>query len=152
MYRIVRVSTSDYRSYRYVYSNIQYSYFKKGEEKGYLKDIVRQEIEKTLIGKGEFLDKIEDPCNELYFFEVDGNIQGFAELTFDEYFCNIYEFTVFEHNKGWGTIFFDEIYKIIKAHGTKKMILYCPFGGARIFWQKKGFSFVRDNFFQKNVR
>ncbi len=152
MYRLIRLTSQDYRNYRKVYSNIKYSFFKKGEEKPYLVSKVREALMAQIKGKGDYLSDIEDPNQELYFLEIDGNIQGFVQLIFHHNFCNIYEFAVFEHYKGWGTLLYDEVLKIVREKGLRWIKLYCPFDGAKVFWLKKGFSPRANNLFEKRIK
>lgn len=151
MYRIIRVTSGDYRNFRRAYSKIEFSFFKKGEEQPHISAAIREMTQFSIKGKGEFLDEIENPKNELYFFEVDENIEGIAELIFDGKECNIYQFSVFQHGKGWGTIFYKEVLKIIKEHGCKKITLWFPYERAQVFWKKQGFSSKPKAFFERKI-
>lgn len=95
MHRIVRITSNDYRNYRRTYSKIEYSFFKKGEENPWITRTVREMIQGAIKGKGEFLDEVEDPERELYFFEVDNEIQGIFELIFYVKFFNKYFITFY---------------------------------------------------------
>ena len=151
MYRLIRIASDDYRNFRRAYSKIEYSFFKKGEEQPHISATIRKMTQSSIKGKGEFLDHVENPNNESYFFEVDGNIEGIAELIFKDKGCHIYQFSVFQHGKGWGTILYNEVLKIIKEHGCKRINLWCPYEGAQIFWKKQGFSFRQKDFFEKKI-
>lgn len=151
MYRLVRVTSNDYRNFRKAYSKIEYSFFKKGEEQPLINKQVREMIQFAIKGKGEFLNDIENPNNELYFLEIDGEIQGIVHLIFFNNVCNIYQFAVFEHFKGWGSLFYEEVLKIIKDHKCKRIILWCPYEGAQVFWKKKGFLPQPKFYFEKKV-
>ena len=152
MYRLRRITPNDYRDFRRAYSRIEYSFFKKGEEEPGLARQVREMIQFAIKGKGEFLNWVEDPKNELYFFEIDGEIQGIVELVFDNTTCDIHQFAVFEQCKGWGTKFYEEVLKIIKEHNCRKITLWCPYDGAQIFWRKQGFTPRPKCFFEKKVK
>ena len=151
MNRLVRITSEDYRNFRRAYSKIEYSFFKKGEEQPWITKQVREMTEAAIKGKGEFLDEVENPKNELYFLEIDGEIQGIVELIFSQQVCDIYQFAVFERGKGWGTKFYEEVLKIIKEHNCKKITLWCPYEGAQFFWQKQGFSAKPKAFFEKRI-
>lgn len=151
MYRLVRITSNDYREFRRAYSKIEYSFFKKGEENPLISQAVREMIQSAIKGKGEFLDEVENPNNELYFFEVDNEIKGIVELIFSQNVCDIYQFAVFEHGKGWGTTLFKEVLTIIKNHNCKKITLWCPYEGAQIFWLKNKFSSKPNFFFERRV-
>lgn len=153
MYRLIRITSDDYRNFRRVYSKIEYSFFKKGEEQPEVIKTIMEMTQNFIKGKGEFLDEVENPNNELYFFTIDGKIQGIVELIFSQNSnsCNIYQFAVFEHGKGWGTIFYQETLKIIKEHNSKKISLWCPYDGAQIFWRKQGFVPKQNNLFEKRI-
>lgn len=119
-------------------------------------EVIKTVMEMTqnfIKGKGDFLDEVENPNNELYFFKVDDEIQGIVELIFSQNpnSCNIYQFAVFEHGKGWGTIFYQETLKIIKQHNCNKISLWCPYEGAQIFWRKQGFLPKENNIFEKRI-
>lgn len=151
MYRLVRITSNDYRNFRRAYSRIEYSFFKKGEEQPWVTKQVREMTQEAIKGKGEFLDEVENPKNELYFLEIDGEIQGIVELIFSGQVCDIYQFAVFERGKGWGTKFYEEVLKIIKEHHCKKITLWCPYEGAQFFWKKQGFSSKPKAFFEKRI-
>jgi len=102
-------------------------------------------------GKGDFLNEVEDPERELYFFEVDGETQGIVELIFSQNVCTIYQFAVFEHGKGLGTILYKEVLKIIQDHQIRKITLWCPYDGAQIFWRKQGFKPKSNFVFEKRA-
>ena len=152
MYCLVRITSNDYREYRKAYSKIQYSFFKKGEEDYNIINTVTEGIQSCIKTKSEFLKHVEAKKNELYFFYVEDEIQGIAELIFDGEMCNILEFAVFKHGQGLGTALYEEILKIIKMHKSKKIILYCPFEGAQVFWYKKGFSIDKKWIYKKKVK
>ena len=151
MFRLIRITSEDYRNFRRAYSKIEYSFFKKGEENPWIAKQVREMTQWAIKTKMEFLDEVKNPNKELYFFEVDGEIQGITELIFSKKECNIYEFAVFQHGKGWGKILYEEILKIIQEHHSKKITLWCPYDGAQVFWIKQGFSPRPKGFFQKSV-
>lgn len=141
MYRLIRITSNDYRDFRKAYSKINYSFFLKGEEQPLLSQQINKMIQFAIKGKGEFLDEVENPNNELYFFEIDGEIQGIIELIFStNNICDIYQFAVFEQGKGWGSLFYQEVLKIIKEHHCRKITLWCPYDGAQVFWRKQGFN------------
>ncbi len=101
MYRLIRITSNDYRNFRKAYSKINYSFFLKGKEQPLLSKQINEMTQSAIKGKGEFLDEVEDPKNELYFFEMDGEIQGIVELVFfSNNVCNIYQFAVFKNGKG----------------------------------------------------
>lgn len=154
MHELVRVTTKDYRNYRRCYERIEYSFCKKGEETPNLSKMISEMTKPFLPGKGEFLNHVENPCRELYFYKIDGEIEGYVELIFKKEVCKIYQFSVYQHGKGWGSSLFDEIMKIIKTHRCKKIHLWCPYEGAQQFWLKKGFSRMsfKSDFFKKNVK
>ena len=139
MNRLVRITSNDYREFRRAYSKIEYSFWKKGEENRHLSKIIRETIQFAIKNKSEFLKDVEDPNKELYFFTVDGEIQGIVELIFSKGTCNIYQFAVFHHGKGWGSVLFQETLRVIKEHKVNKITLWCPYEGAQIFWRKQGF-------------
>lgn len=151
MHRLVRVTSDDYRDFRRAYSKIEYSFFKKGEEQPSITKAVREMTQGTIKTKMEFLEEVNNPNNELYFFEVDGEIQGIVELIFCKKECNIYQFAVFEHLKGLGTTFYQEVLNIIKEHKSKKITLWCPYEGSQMFWLKNGFYPKYGGFFQKKI-
>lgn len=153
MYRLIRITSDDYRNFRRVYSKIEYSFFKKGEDQQWIIKAIKEMTQSAIKGKGEFLDEVENPNNELYFFTIDGEIQGIVELIFSQNSnsCDIYQFSVFEHGKGWGTIFYRETLKIIKEHNCKKISLWCPYEGAQIFWRRQGFVPKQNNIFEKRI-
>ncbi|MBE5819820.1 MAG: GNAT family N-acetyltransferase [Clostridiales bacterium] len=152
LHRLVRITSNDYREYRRAYTRIEYSFFEKGKADPFNSDEMKEMMKEGIKGKGEFLDFVENPKNELYFFEVDNEIQGITVLTFSQNSCIIDQFSVFEKGKGLGTILYNEVLKIIKQHKCKRIELWCPFVGAQIFWRKKGFSLkTKDGFFGKRV-
>lgn len=140
-YRLIRATSADYRIYRKAFEKIEYSFFRKGEEdSSRTKEIMKNTFNLSpILGKGEYLDLIESPSNEVYFFRVDGNVIGIVILVFSETICTIKNFSVFEHGKGLGTLMFQETLNIIKFHQSKKIVLWCPYDGAQIFWKKMGF-------------
>lgn len=152
MYRLTRITSNDYRNFRRAYSRIEYSFFKKGEEQPGVAMQVRKMIQFAIKGKGEFLNWVEDSKNELYFFEIDGEIQGIVELVFSENVCDIHQFAVFEHGNGWGTLLYKEVLEIIKEHKCTKITLWCPYEGAQVFWRKQGFTPKPKFFFEKKVK
>lgn len=155
-HRLLRLTSNDYRNFRRAYSRIRYSFCENEEENKAAIDLAcRFATETNTRTRGEFLNDVENPNREMYFFMVDGEIQGFFELIFKDKVCDIFEFAVFEHHKGWGSILFEEAYKIIKERECVKIELVCPFEGAQIFWQKKGFKAMYRNqqlIFRKKVR
>ena len=152
MHRLVRITSNDYRNFRRAYEKIDYSFFKKGEEEPWVSEQVRELNKNFIKGKGEFLDEVENPKKELYFLEVDGEIKGIVELIFEPDFCNIYQFSVFEHGKGLGTTFYQEVLKIIQEHKSRKIVLFCPYEGAECFWRKQGFKQKSNAFFEKRIK
>lgn len=153
MYRLIRITSNDYRNFRRAYSKIEYSFFKKGEEQPEVVKTIMEMTKNSIKGKGEFLDEVENPNKELYFFKVDDEIQGIVELIFSQNSnsCNIYQFAVFEHGNGWGTIVYQETLKIIKEHNCKNISLWCPYEGAQIFWRKQGFFPKQNDIFEKRI-
>ena len=153
---LVRLTSNDYRNFRKSYSRIRYSFFENDEENRAAVDLAcRVATETNTRTRGEFLNDVESPNREMYFFMVDGEIQGFIDLIFNGKVCDIFEFAVFDHKKGLGTILFEEAYKIIKEKECVKIELWCPYEGAQVFWQKKGFKpFYRNQmlFYRKKVR
>ena len=152
MHRLVRITSNDYRNFRRAYEKIEYSFFKKGEEQPHISATIRKMTQSSIKGKGEFLDHVENPKNELYFLEIDGEIQGITELIFEENSCDIYQFAVFEHGKGIGTTFYEEVLKIIKEHNVRKITLFCPYEGAQYFWRKQGFKLKTNFFFERRIK
>ena len=140
-YRLIRATSADYRTYRRSYERIEYSFFRKGEENpSKSKEIMKETYEiYPIYGKGKYLDLLEHPGFEIYFFEVNGEVQGIVELIFSEVVCTINNFSVFEHGKGLGTLLFQETLNIIRCHKSQKIILWCPYDGSQIFWKKMGF-------------
>ena len=149
--RLVRITSADYRDFRRAYSKIEYSFFKKGEEQPRISESVREMIQFAIKGKGEFLDWVENPETELYFFKIDDEIKGIVELVFFSNTCTIHNFSVFEHLQGLGTILFHEVLNIVKEYKCKKITLWCPYEGAQIFWRKQGFSQKPKFFFEKRM-
>lgn len=153
---LVRLTSNDYRNFRRSYSRIRYSFFENDEDDRAAVDLAcRFATETSTRTRGEFLNDVESPNREMYFFMIDGEIQGFFELIFKDKVCEIFEFAVFDHKKGWGSILFEEAYNIIKERECLKIELSCPFEGAQVFWQKKGFKpFYRNKqlIFRKKVR
>ena len=139
--RLIRATSTDYRTFRRAYERIEYSFFKKGEEKpSFAKEIMKETYDiAPIYGKGEYLDLLESPGFEIYFFEIDKEVMGIVELVFSETECNIRNFSVFEHGKGFGTIMFQETINIIRSHKSQKITLWCPYIGSQFFWKKMGF-------------
>ncbi len=142
MGELVRLTQHDYREFRRAYSKIVYSFSKPG-----MGDPVAEALackiatETQLRKKGEFLDDLETPGREMYFYVIDGINQGYMEVIFKENkVCDIFEFAVFEHCKGYGSDLWEQTYKLIKERGMRKIHLWCPYEGAQIFWQKMGFT------------
>lgn len=160
MYRLVRITSADYRDYRRTRAKIEYSYFPKGQEKPALASMIRKITESEIPGRGEFLDLVEKDKNAFYFLKDDDEIKGIAELIFTdaEQLCDICEFAVLQHGEGLGTILYQEVLKVIKERRATKILLWCPFEGAQIFWRKMGFkvkealSADRGFIFGKRVR
>lgn len=153
MYRLVRITSNDYRDYRRSYAKIEYSFFLKGEEDPWLAKKVKEFTQNQINTKGEFLDEVEDPKRELYFFKDENDeIQGIAILIFDSNACHIYQFAVFEKGKGLGTILYNEIFKIIEERKPYKITLHCLFDGAKVFWKKLGFKEKANHIFEKKCR
>ena len=148
---LVRITSDDYRNFRRAYSKIEYSFFKKGEEQPWITKAVREMTQGAIKTKMEFLEEVKDPNRELYFFVIDGEIQGIVELIFGKKECNIYEFAIFEKGKGLGTMLFQEVLSVIKEHKSKKIILWCPYEGSQIFWRKQGFFPKPQGFFSKSL-
>lgn len=142
MYRLVRITSDDYRDYRRTRAKIEYSYFPKGEEIPGLATMIREITASEIPGKGKFLDLMEKNKNAFYFLKDGDEIKGIAELIFDDvkHTCNICEFAVMQHGEGLGTTLYQEVLEIIKERKATKMFLWCPFAGAQIFWQKMGFT------------
>lgn len=153
---LVRLTSNDYRNFRKAYSRIRYSFSEKGKGNPAAEELACKFATETATRtRGEFLNDVEAPNREMYFFRIDGETQGYVELIFKGKVCDIYEFTVFEHDKGWGSILFEEALKIIKERGCVKIELWCPYEGAQIFWQKKDFKpFYRNQilYFRRKVR
>lgn len=151
MYHLVRLTADDYRDYRKVYENMDFSFFRKGEEKRLPRDVIRNAVMKQTKSRSEFLKDISNPNYEMYFFkDSNGKIQGFLELIFDGPFCNLYELVVFQKGIGLGSLLYNETQKIIKEHNCQKILLWCPFDGAKEFWKKKGFKpKPKDMFFKR---
>lgn len=139
--RLVRITSADYRDYRRTRAKIEYSYFPKGQEQPGIASMIRKAAESEIPGKGDFLDLMEKDKNAFYFLKDGDEIQGIVELIFNdqEHFCNICEFAVLQHGEGLGTILYQEVLKVIKERKATKMVLWCPFEGAQIFWRKMGF-------------
>lgn len=152
MHRLRRVTPSDYRDFRRSYSKIEYSFFKKGQEQPELSQKIREMTKFAIKSRIEFLNWVEDPKNELFFFEVDGEIQGIVELVFSQNVCDIHQFAIFEKGMGWGTILYEEVLNIIKEHKCRKITLWCPYEGAQVFWRKQGFKTLPKFFFEKKVK
>lgn len=150
MYRLVRITSNDYRDYRRSYEKIEYSFFKKGEEEPLLAQKIREMTKGAINGKGEFLNEVEDSKRELYFLkDQNDEIKGIAILIFDNNSCDIYQFAVFEKGKGIGTLLYNELLKVIEEHKPHKLTLFCPYDGAIIFWKKLGFKQKSQFFFEK---
>lgn len=141
LYRLVRITSDDYRDYRRTRAKVQYSFFPKGEEITGVAGLISKMTESEIPGKGDFLDLMEKDKNAFYFFKDEDEIKGIAELIFDDakHQCNICEFAVLQHGEGLGTILYQEVLKVIKERKATKIVLWCPFKGAQIFWQKMGF-------------
>lgn len=160
LYRLVRITSADYRDYRRTRAKIEYSYFPKGQEKPALASMIRKITESEIPGRGEFLDLVEKEKNAFYFLKDGDEIKGIAELIFNdaEQLCDICEFAVLQHGEGLGTILYQEVLKVIKERRATKILLWCPFKGAQIFWRKMGFkvkevlSAERGFIFGKRVR
>ena len=161
LYRLVRITSADYRDYRRTRAKIEYSFFLKGEEQPELAKMIREELaEIDILSKGNFLDLMEKDENAFYFFKDGDEIKGIAEIVFDDakHQCNICEFAVLQHGEGLGTIFYQEVLKVIKERKATQILLFCPFSGAQIFWWKMGFKVKevlpedRGIFFKKRVR
>lgn len=155
-YCLIRLTPNDYRNFRKAYSKFRYSFFENDEGNQEAVALAcKIATETSTRTRGEFLNDVENPNREMYFFQVDGETQGYLELIFEGKVASIYEFAVFEHGKGWGTILYEEAEKIIKAHECVRIELWCPYEGAQIFWGKKGFKpFYRNQmlFYRKKVR
>ena len=138
-YCLVRLTSNDYRNFRDAYSRIVYSFCEKGKGGDKIAEAISAKIatDTSLRTRNEFLRDIQK--REMYFFQIDGENQGFVELIFNEKLCTIQEFSVFERDKGWGSILLEETMRLIKERGCLKIELWCPFPGAQVFWQKKGF-------------
>lgn len=155
-YCLVRLTSDDYRNFRKAYSRIRYSFSEKGKGNMQAEELSAQiATEVSTRTRGEFLKDFGNPNREMYFFQRDGETQGYVELLFNEKLCWIHEFAVFEREKGLGSILFEETMRVIKEKGCVKIELWCPFEGAQIFWKKKGFKPFYKNqrlYFQKKVR
>lgn len=154
-YCLVRLTSNDYRNFRKAYAQIVYSFAEKGTmfDREAEKFSSKIATETNLRTKTEFLKDLES--REMYFFQVDGETKGYVELIFKGRTCDIYEFSVFEHGKGLGTILFEETMRIIKERECTKIELWCPFPGAQVFWKKNGFQPFYKNkrmYFRKKVR
>lgn len=138
-YSMVPVTPDDYRNFRKAYSMIRYSFF-EGDENQMAVDLACKFATETATrSKAEFLKDVESPNREMYFFTVNGENQGFCELIFKDKECEIFEFAVFKQKEGMGSILLREVQKIIKERNCVKIVLFCPFKGAQVFWKKKGF-------------
>ncbi len=142
MYRLVRITSADYRDYRRTRAKVEYSFFPKGQEVPGVASLVRKVTENEIPGKGDFLNLMEKDKNAFYFLKDEDEIKGIAELIFDDakHTCDICEFAVMQHGEGLGSILYKEVLKVIKERKATKMVLWCPFAGAQIFWQKMGFT------------
>lgn len=107
-----------------------------------IRDVTASEVP----GKGAFLDMMEKDKYAFYFLKDEEEIKGIAELIFDDakHTCEIHEFSVMQHGEGLGTVLYQEVLKVIKERKATKMILWCPFEGAQLFWQKMGFTVKED--------
>lgn len=141
MYRLVRITSADYRDYRRTRAKVEYSFFPIGKEIAGVAGLISKMTESEIPGKGEFLDLMEQDKNAFYFLKDDDEIKGIAELIFNaaEQLCDIREFAVLQHGEGLGTILYQEVLKVIKERKATKIVLWCPFAGAQIFWRKMGF-------------
>lgn len=155
-YCIRQLTSGDYRNFRKAYSRIIYSFSEKGKGNPTAEKLACEIATATNTrGRGEFLNDVENPNREMFFLMVGDEIQGYFELVFRDKICDIYEFAVFEHHKGWGSILYEEALKRIKARECVRIELWCPYAGAQIFWKKKGFkAFYRNQmeFFRCKVR
>ena len=150
--QLVRLTSDDYPKYRKTYARISYSIFRKGEEQFLDQEMVRKAVHDQIKTRTKFLKEVNDPNYEFYFYtDHNGQIQGFVELIFDGCFCNLYEFAVFQKGKGLGAKLYSEIQNIIQQRGCKKIILWCPFEGSKVFWRKMGFSSKPNDIFIKRI-
>lgn len=153
---LVRITQNDYRDYRRTYSQINYSFSRKGEQQLFPAQVefVRKMASSAILGKGEFLDFVEKKENELYFFKDDDKILGIVVLIFTKNECKIHEFAVLEPLKGLGSELYDLVENVIRAHSLRNVLLFCPFEGAQVFWKKKGFSpiFQGSSGFEKRLK
>lgn len=160
MYRLIRMTSNDYRDYRRTATKIEYSYWPKGQEIPGVAHMIAKIVEFAVLGKGEFLDLVEKDEKEFYFLKEDDQIVGITQLVFSEKSCLIAIFAVLEHGKGLGTILYQETLKVIKERKVAMMEVWCPFAGAQIFWSKMGFrngngrilQSRKGNMFTKKVR
>lgn len=152
MYRLVRMTSRDYRDYRRTATKIEYSYFPKGNEIPGISQKIREMTEFAVMGKGDFLNIVEKPDMEFYFLKEEDKIVGITELVYSNSACMIATFAVLEKGKGLGTILYQETAKVIKERKVAIMEAWCPFAGAQIFWKKMGFRNKRGNIFTKKVR
>ena len=159
---LVRITDKDYRDYRRSYSKIVYSINQRGKPQLISEEMVNALSNSLLgggiMGKGDFLDMMEQPEKyALYFLKNDDEqIIGVLSLLFREKSCYIGEFAVFERGKGFGTELYSLALEEMRPHKVKLIELSSPplFAGAREFWKKMGFSLKHgsDSVFEKRVK
>lgn len=144
---LVRITKNDYKDFRRAFVNVTYSMGRNDFSQKILLPKQTPYIS-CVLGKGEFLDQIEKPENEFYFFK-DSNEQiiGILLMIFNNRTCKISEFAVFEQNKGLGTELYNLALEIMKEKYIKLIELWCPFPGAQEFWKKLGFTKKFDDKF-----
>lgn len=147
-YRLIRATSKSgfYDLYREIFLQIEYSILLgKGQElPPYAKMLMRGNAEKFLWSEEEFLEKMKNPNQAVYFFETNGKINGFSYIVYKGKYCDIVEFTVHDKGKGLGRIYFQELKREFSKHGVTTIRLQCPshLQGSQAFWQKIGFQLV----------
>lgn len=144
-YRLIRATSKSgsYAVYQKVFLQTEYSILiGKGQElPPYAKLMMRINAAKFLWTEEKFLEVINDPNQAVYFFEINGRINGFSYIVYKEANCDIVEFTVHDKGKGLGRTYFQQLQKEFSKHGVSTIRLQCPvhLQGAQAFWRKIGF-------------
>ena len=143
-----KMTEADYKTYRRISLETDFSMDKKGKEKRKIKKgalnplglMAELILEESILKKEEFIKEIQKKENQMYFFKNSkGEVIGMLILSFSDRKCEIHELVVTESGKGLGTELYNLALERMKANATKTVELWCPFPGAQEFWKKNGF-------------
>ena len=139
---VVRSATlEDYEVFREIYDNTILGLDIKQEGKTSPPKINLAEDDK--LSKNFYREIIEHPTNKVLVCCKNGNIIGYTIIDIKKdkkWYINEFAIKYECMGKGYGKKFCKKIIEMARESKVKKISLFCPFPGARRFWQKMKFS------------